>query len=228
MRHFFLLLALLLLPLPVYGGLEFVGPTEPIVVGDDADYVIRGLTREIVTSGQAAVFYHPKHRVRVKPGINWNDQPEIAFRARIPGVYLVAVSATIDGKHEAAEIIITVVKDEDSPDPPIPPPGPGELQVIIVHETLKNTPEQSAVMVRLGAYLKAEGILWDQPDQNVLDARTEQPPARFRVYLETAKKHPLPVLIIGKLGKDGSSVVDVKPLTDFNTAVNLVNQYRGK
>jgi len=215
--------------------IKIVGPAT-VIVGDDADYLIEGLTWEVAKAQQASIFYYPKDRVRVKPVINlFTGIPEIEFRAKIIGKYMLAVSATIDGKHQFHEVEITV-KDEDDEDDeddgddtdPPPPPIPGAMTVVVIRETDTHTPKHETIIQKLEDYVQSKGYWWRNKDQNVKDSLTELPPVYLKPYLEAAKSHPLPVVIRGSVNKDGVHSPDVivrRLPASAEESINLVKDW---
>lgn len=219
-------------PVETQAQIKIVGPTT-VTVGDDNDYQVEGLTEAVVKAKQASVFYFPKDRVRVKPIITWFGMPEITFRARNVGKYMLAVSATINGQHQSNEIEITAVKEDededdgDDTDPPIPP-IPGEMTVVVIRETHTHTPKHEVIIQKLEDYVQSKGYWWRNKDQNVKDALTELPPVYLKPYLEAAKGHLLPVVIRGSINEDGvhSSDVIVRRLpASAEESINLVKDW---
>jgi hypothetical protein len=110
-------------------GLEISQPPDEVAPGDDVELIVSGINYQQLP--QATLRYFPRNQVRVRGTLSWGLEPRIDFRARLPGEYLVFVSATIDGKNEYSEVIIVVGDKPPDPPPPPPPPPPSDLSAFV-------------------------------------------------------------------------------------------------
>jgi len=117
-------IVLLTLLLPVTGLSVDLGPDRETEVGEVIDLSAQGLTQ--ADTGRAVIRWYPRDRVRCKPYIPWgqNPVPAIEFSARLPGKYMIAVTAVINGQLTTDEVEITVTGTGPGPDPDPPDPGP--------------------------------------------------------------------------------------------------------
>jgi hypothetical protein len=99
-----------------------IDPAPPsIAVGDDLDLAVSGLPWEVAGDPDLArVTYWPREKVRLRTSMTWTREPFIMFRARLPGSYLIAVDAVVDGQLCHSETVVTVTGPPD----PDPDPGP--------------------------------------------------------------------------------------------------------
>jgi len=123
---------------------------------------------------------------------------------------------------------LTQTEPDPGPVPPPPPPPVKSLRVAVVHDPARSTANERRIMadaawrVALPPPHEFSGII----PFGLLDPNTKKPPIRQRPFLQAAKGHALPCLV---LLNESSVVVAVYPLPESATAIlKLVRKHEGQ
>jgi len=178
--------------------LTITGPGEPVDPGELVQLTIEDLA--VAKLPTARVIHFPRRRVVVFAAQLWGGTPVVFFQAKIPGEYLVAVTAGED----YGEIVIEVGGEDPDPDPdpkPDPDPDPvppGPRFVLMISETETITAQQANVIEDVGIYCDEAGHDWRSKDPDTVEGATGKTPAWLKWYLDEMKRQDF--IPGGKLG----------------------------
>ena len=206
------------------------GPNELDVKEADLLFV-EGLSSEQFAECTVRV-YPEQDKPQVLVLQTLNSVPVLYVKGRSAGKFAVILDVNVPGCYALVihELVIggDDEEDEDQDDdvnPPPPPVPPGELAVILVHESRDTTPDKSGP---LRDYLSSrEEIWWRIADQDQIDGATQQPPP-WLVAANSAisqQRLKLPVIVVGRRSLDGVfSVVSVETFSTVEKAVALIEK----
>ena len=218
-------------------------PDDPIAVGTLQHFFLGGVTKSEL-AGSAELVALPKGDAKVYGAYQWENQPFIVFKAKVPGVYhiVLGVPKLIDGKAvmELASVSFVVGGPQPNPFPPVPPVPPvppGELSCVILCETQTRTGAETLALVQMRAYAAQANLAISIVDKDLVSGSTNLPPPWLIPYLEalgatfTEAGQPIkpvppdkiPAILLS--GLDG--VFAVEPLTTGEAAIALVKKWGG-
>lgn len=221
-----ILLTLLLASIAA-GAVTIEGPDQLDVKEADLFYV-KGLTIQDFANCEVQV-YPETTELMVLVLQTINNDPVLYVKGRAPGKFALTLDVNVPGAYELCIHELTIGSGPEPEPDPIPPPVPGELSVVVVHETSDRTAQQSAALLGLQKYLDQKSHPWRFADKDLKDGATNQPAEWLKPYLTAISKAQvnLPVLVIGATSDGAFSIVSIEPLPDTATAAIALIQKHG-
>lgn len=212
-------------------ALKIVVPDGDVLVGEDVDLPVAGLSVEDMQPGKIAFF--PPDNARAKLTVEWTPdglRPVVFFRAKTPGRHKIILVRHAP-QFLVSAVAVLEVKGDGSPNPPVPPPPPGKLTVMVVEETANRSklpPAQAAWLTSptFRRWLTERGHVFlgtkDKDAKGPGDAPAEKIADFLRVSSGAGK--PLPCIVARRA--DGSFLVSPPP-SDEDAAVKWIQANGG-
>lgn len=217
-----LLLLACLLPTVSTAQIAITPPAEPIEAGRHYLLPVIGLTPSDLT--RTVVVVEPKETTSAIGVTGWGGEQYLWFNATDNGRRFVAVIVGGSGKPTVASIALDV--GTGPPVPPVPPPLPGELEIVVIEETTDRTPTTALVLLGLQKYLASRSLSYRLVDKDLKDGQTNLTPTWFERPKEAALEKGLPCVVVGSTLNGVFRVVAVEKLPDtVDAAVAIIERH---